>query len=301
MRYLPILLVFLFIAGCDSSSTSDEPVTRVRISLDVDGLVPLQDGFRYQVWAMVENTPVGSTVFNVNENGQFVNNLGQIVSRTVSMSANVAGASTVMITINGKTDAGTEPSSRVLMAGEVSNGEVTLSIDHPLALGSGLDGPFTGAFQLATPSDTNPNNETEGLWFGTGQGAQLQPTLDLPELPSQWIYEGWVRLADGTLFSTGKFTRGDRFDESNPHSFQDVPLVPGEDFLVNPPVGVTFPLDFSSASVFVTVEMATDDDQASPFAIRLLEGSVPASPQPRTPYTMQSSSSVPGGSAEFSL
>ncbi|MEQ9105655.1 MAG: hypothetical protein RIE53_13275 [Rhodothermales bacterium] len=301
MRYLPVLLVILFVAGCDSTSSSDEPANRFRITLDVDGLVPLQDGFRYQVWAMVDNTPVGSTVFNVNENGQFVNNLGQIVSRTLSMSANVARATTVMVTINGKTDSGTVPSNRVLMAGDVDNGGVTLSVDHPLALGAELGGPFTGAFQLATPSDTNPNNELGGLWFGTGQGAQLQPTLDLPELPSQWIYEGWISLSDGTVFSTGKFSRGDRFDESNPHSFQDVPLVPGEDFLLDPPAGVTFPPDFSGAAVFVTVEMAEDDNRSTPFAVRLLEGSVPASPQPRTPYALQSSTSVPGGSAEFSL
>lgn len=301
MRYLPVLLVFLFLAGCDSTSSSDEPANRFRMTLDVDGLVPLQDGFRYQVWAMVDNTPVGSTVFNVNENGQFVNSLGQIVSRTLSMSANVAHATTVMVTINGKTDSGTVPSNRVLMAGDVSNERVTLSVDHPLALGAELGGPFTGAFQLATPSDTNPNNESEGLWFGTGQGAQLQPTLDLPELPSEWIYEGWVSLSDGTLLSTGKFTRGDQFDESNPHGFPEVPFVPGEDFLLDPPTGVTFPLDFSGANVFVSVEMASDDDQSAPFAIRLLSGSVPASPQPRTPYAMQSSTSVPGGSAEFTL
>lgn len=301
MRYLPFLLALLVFAGCDSTSSSDEPANRFRITLDVDGLVPLQNAYTYQVWAMVDNTPVGSTVFNINENGQFVNNLGQIVSRTVSMSGNVAGATTVMVTINGKTDAGTVPSSRVLLAGDVTNGVVTLRADHPLALGAGISGSLTGAFQLATPSDTDPNNETEGIWFGTGQGSLLQPALDVPELPSAWIYEGWVVLSDGTRLSTGKFSRGDRFDESNPYGFPEVPFVPGEDFLMEAPAGVTFPLDFGGASVFITIELAADDDPTTPFPIRILEGTVPGAPQPRTPYPMQQHTFAPGGSAEFSL
>lgn len=266
----------------------------------MDGLVPLQDGFRYQAWAIVDGGPVGSVVFNVNEDGQFLNNLGQIVSRTLSMSGNVAKATSVFLTVNGKGASAVTPSNRILMAGDVEDGSVSLSISHSLALGSELSGPFSGGFQLASISDTDPTNELDGLWFGTGSGSLLTPTLSLPELPEEWTYEGWVELADGTLLSTGTFRRGNRVDDSNPHGFPDVPHVPGEDFLFDPPSGVTFPPDLSGARVFITVEMALDDNVDTPFAIRLLEGVVPSSPAARTPYTMQEANVAPGGSASFS-
>ncbi len=48
--FLFVLLLPL-VTGCDSTSSSELVAPKVRVTLDLDGLTPLSEGFKYQVWA----------------------------------------------------------------------------------------------------------------------------------------------------------------------------------------------------------------------------------------------------------
>lgn len=292
-----LLLCAILVAGCDSSS-SDEEALLFRVDLDVDGLVPLQNAHRYQVWAVVDGQMVGSDEFNISESGQFVNTAGQLISRTLSFDRNVGGASELFVVINGKTDNSEAPSSKIVMAGDVSGRSVTFSTTHPTAFGAAM-GSASGQFVLTTPTDLDGSNERSGIWFGTPSGAGLSPALNVPALAPVWIYESWVSLPGGAVLSMGRFDNATTNDDARPYSFPDEiatdPDMPGEDFLLNAPDGLSFPTDLSGATVFITVELDPDDAVDVPSGIRVLEGSVPAGASARTPYALSLSNQVPGG------
>lgn len=52
------------------------------------------------------------------------------------------------------------------------------------------------------------------------------------------------------------------------------PPEPGEDYLVNPPPGLEFPVDLAGAPIYVTIE-PDPDDSPEPFALQPLAGTVP--------------------------
>ena len=303
MRFSAVILFFaLVFAGCDSSTSSDDSALLFRIDMDVDGLAPLQDAYRYQVWAVVDGAFVGSDEFNISDNGLFVNIGGQIISRTLTFDANIAGATEMFVVVNGKTDSSEFPSSTVLMGGDVSGRSVTFSMSHERAFGPGMSAAG-GQFVLTTPTDLDAGNELSGVWFGTPGTSGLQPALQLPLPGTGWTYESWVTLANGTVLSMGKFTDVSAADAGNPYAFPDEvsqhPSMPGEDFLLNAPDGVNFPADLSGAAVFVTVELVVDDVENAPSGIRLLDGTVPAAPSTLAPYAMNASGQLPGGSGSL--
>lgn len=300
MRFSAVIFFLaLVFAGCDSSSSSEDTALLFRIDMDVDGLAPLQDAYRYQVWAVVDGAFVGSDEFNISENGQFVNIGGQIISRTLTFDASIAGATEMFVVVNGKTDSSEFPSTTVLMGGDVSGRSVTFNMSHARAFGPSM-AAAGGQFVLTTPTDLDAGNELSGIWFGT---PSLQPALQLPLPGTGWTYESWVSLANGTVMSMGKFTDVAAGDAANPFSFPDEvsqhPSVPGEDFLLNAPDGVSFPANLSGATVFVTAELAVDDVENAPSGLRLLDGAVPAAPSALTPYTLIASAQMPGGSGSL--
>jgi hypothetical protein len=93
----------------------------------------------------------------------------------------------------------------------------------------------------------------------------------LPELPAGWAYEGWA-VIDGVPVTAGTFLTADGFDDFDGYSGdQGGPPFPGEDYLVNPPEGVTFPTDLTGATVVISVE-PSPDDSPEPFALKPLLG-----------------------------
>ncbi|PIQ61720.1 MAG: hypothetical protein COV99_08540 [Bacteroidetes bacterium CG12_big_fil_rev_8_21_14_0_65_60_17] len=299
MRILTLVLfASVFWMGCDSSSSGDENVPlSFRVVLDVDGLQPMSNAFQYQLWALTEDGFVGSNQFNVGADGRFVNPLGQVVSNTLNMQANVAGAETLFLVINGKGDSPVVPSGKRLLGGSLNGGSASLSLSHEEGFGVDFSNA-AGQFVIATPTDSDPSNENSGVWFGTrsGTGEAFEPSLVLPDLPSGWIYEGFVQLVDGTTLRTGTFSRVDRVDDEALFFDGDSPVVPGEDFLVNAPVGVSFPVDLSGATVFITVELVEDDDDLTPSSVRVLTANVPSGSD-GTPITLQRVSPMLSGTA----
>jgi hypothetical protein len=289
-----ILISATILAGCDSSS-NDVPEPKFRVQFSFDGLGSLQNGFHYQSWLQIGSTFEPTEIFNLDDEGRFVNNNGQFIASTFFVESDISEASLVMVTIEGKRDIDEEPSSTVVLAGPVTASIAILTTSDPNAVGVDFSSS-AGVFTLMTPSDDPAGNETQGVWF-------VDPTLtsgfvaglSLPTPPSGWIYEGWVGVGNEIL-STGQFNRMQGVDLGQPYSLQDALNFPGEDFFVNPPAGVSFPLDLSGADVFVTLE-PFPDDSPEVFPFRLLEGKVPLTLSTRQAHALAGSQAVPSGTA----
>jgi hypothetical protein len=145
-----------------------------------------------------------------------------------------------------------------------------------------FDKKLTGQYSLATPTDNNALvNERSGLWFG--DIIQNVSKLDLPQLPSGWIYEGWA-VVDNQPLTTGKFARGNASDLFSGFSDakSNTPQFPGEDFLLDPPVELftelTFPVDLAGQQVKITIEpinAGIDPTGEGPFPVELFSSSIP--------------------------
>ncbi len=290
MRTLTLILFASLVwMGCDSGSSGEDALpSRFRVALSIDGLQPMSNAFQYQLWARTESGFVGSDQFNVGSDGRFINPQGQVISNTLSMTSNVADASVLFLVINGKGDSPVVPSSKRVLAGALTAGAATLQLSHEEGLGVDFSAA-SGQFVVATPTDADGSNERSGVWFGTRSGGAggFAPSLELPELPNGWRYEGFVELSDGTTLPTGTFSRGDRVDDAALFFGGDSPVVPGEDFLVNAPDGVTFPVDLAGATVFITAELTDDDDVSAPSSVRVLSGTVPAGADLAAPFSLQ--------------
>ncbi|HLG94150.1 MAG TPA: hypothetical protein VI546_04880 [candidate division Zixibacteria bacterium] len=163
---------------------------------------------------------------------------------------------------------------------------------------------FTVQYFMATPTDTlfylkcacnvtdsnQIKNEGRGLWFGfldTTKFDRSRLEIALPDtvlrklcrdlLPG-WQFEGWLERG-GTRVSLGHFTRGDTADSFNPYA--NIPdsafLVPGEDFLVNPPAEFAPPLKahLLGSILKITLEPRPDTDPAQ-FPVVLFQDTIPS-------------------------
>ena len=278
------LMGMMLFTGCDSGDVVEREVAKVQVRLEVENLPVLQEGFRYQVWARVGFQNFGSERFNRAENGGYLNDSGQFVQNSFVFEVDIADASVVFLTIEDKRDSDDQPSGTVVAAGDVQGSVATLSMSHPMAIGS-LFASESGQFMLMTPSDGDNGNETSGVWFATPPRSNLAPGLSLPTLPDGWAYQGWVDIGDAVL-TTGAFRAMDDHDLERPHSLPDTPPFPGEDFIENAPEGVTFPADLAGATVWITIEPQPDDNSTQPYGIKVLSGSIPASPATDTAYPL---------------
>ncbi len=281
-------------AGCDSTSGSETEVAKVQIRFELEGLSPLMDGFHYQAWAKVGFEFIPSQSFNVNETGSFTSTAGQLIQSSFIYPVDISEATEVFITIEDKRDTDEFPSGTVVLAGDVVGSTVTLSQSHTRSIGADFSSE-AGSFMLLTESDNPAGNETSGVWFTTGSVGNLSAGLSLPALPDGWVYEGWVDTGSIVL-STGPFSDNTGHDLARPYSLPDVPPFPGEDFLLNSPAGVTFPLDLSGATVSVTIE-PFPDDTADSYGMRILSGAIPSPATPASPYSLSPDVTGPTGTA----
>jgi hypothetical protein len=203
-------------------------------------------------------------------------------------------ASTFVLTIEPNPDPSTDPSDVHLVAGDFSGNSATMSVAHVAALGDDFSSA-TGSYILATPTNGSNTNENSGIWFLDPTSGTPMNSLDLPDLPSGWMYEGWV-VIDGIPVTTGKFTMPDMADESAPYSgTMAAPPFPGEDFLTNAPMNLMFPTDISGGTAVISVEPEPDNSEA-PFLLKPLVGSIPNSAMDHTLYMMGLNlSSLPSG------
>ena len=247
------------------------------INIAFEGLEPLGDDFEYELWTIVDGAPVTGGVFDIDDSGDVA------IAGDQAHLYGHEGATDVVISIEPAEDPDPAPAAPKPLGGSIADdGSFVLDTTHPATLGTDFS-DAAGQFILGTPSDGADNNELSGLWFLQVPGPEA--SLELPELPEGWVYEGWA-VVDGVPISTGTFSDGGAADDFNGFSGPDaVPAYPGEDFLVNAPEGLSFPLDLSGGAAVISVEPA-DDNSPAPFALKPLVGDIPTDAEPFTNYDL---------------
>ena len=291
---IAILLVFFFfsiiLTSCDDED--DNTIDTKTLTLNISGLENLGTDYAYEGWIMVDGSPQSSGLFTVDGNGNLTKSQFEINGDILDK------ATAFILTIEPSPDNDPAPSSVHLIAGNFSGPSADLTVDHGAAIGTDFS-TATGEYILATPTDGNSmTNENSGVWWlnpdnGPGRG------LELPELSEGWKYEGWA-VIEGTPVSTGKFTSVTNADEAAPFSGTeaDGPPFPGEDFLLNAPSGLTFPVDLSGGKVVISVEPDPDNSPA-PFLLKPLVADLadPATDHTLYPMSNNASASNPVGTA----
>ena len=154
----------------------------------------------------------------------------------------------------------------------------------------------SGNYILATPTTSDMTDELSGVWFLDNSSGMPAQGLNLPQLPANWVYEGWA-VINGSPISTGRFTALDMQDDAAPYSGTDAmgPPFPGEDFINNAPAGQTFPTDLSNAAIVISIE-PEPDNSPKPFTFKPLI-SMPPSATAHTTFHMtnQVDSNFPAG------
>ena len=263
-------------APTTTTTTTEPPTTTTTappspdLTLTVSGFPTLSGGSHYEGWAIIDDAAVSTGKFNVVDDG-LVDLEGNSIAGFFT-DEDLVAATTIVITIEPAGDTDDLPAETHFVAGDLGDASAQLTIDHPAAIGTDFS-TANGKFVLATPTDGNRDtDELSGIWFLTLPGPE--PSLDLPELPAGWNYEGWV-VIDGTPVTSGTFRSVRGQDDAAPYS-GDVrtPDFPGEDYLFNAPDGLTFPTNLQGQTAVVSVEPAPDDDPA-PFALKPLVGVIP--------------------------
>lgn len=270
---LGTLAMGLIAVSCsDDDNDSGDVITESNLTLDLHGLEDLGSGYLYEGWVIVNDAPVSTGTFSVND-------AGVLSSTTFSVNTETLNAATAFVlSIEPDPDPDPAPAPTKLLRGEFGT-------DNTATVGLGPVGDFTnaaGTFFLRAPTDedvpngaSNNMNDQYGVWFGT-PGMPPLPNLTLPALTDGWKYEGWV-VGDNGPLSTGTFTGFDVRDDNagDPNGFSetifDGPPLPGEDFFRNAPTGVTFPLDIRNRMVVISVEPDPDNSPA-PFVLKPLVG-----------------------------
>ena len=273
------LLFTLVISSCKNDDENEDKTDQ--LTLDLTGLEELGSDFVYEGWIIVDGNPVSTGTFSSVSFPQ-VFDIDE---------EDLAAATKFVLSVEPSNDTDPDPAPTKILVGDFSGTSAAVS--------TAVVGDFSatsGDYILATPTDGAMNNETSGIWFLDLTSGMPETGLDLPTLTDGWKYEGWV-VIDGTPVSTGTFTDIAAMDDSAPFSgTMSGPPFPGEDFLNNAPMGLTFPTNISGATAVISVE-PYPDNSPNPFTLKPLVGDIPAMALDHTTYSLgQNLTSLPSGS-----
>lgn len=213
-------------------------------------------------------------------------------TKSFMVDVDISMADAVVITIEPEGDTDAIPSGIVLLSGSLNDHAGKL--EFPVSFDS-----IGGTYILATPSNGADTDENSGIWYL--EIPDPSPGLDLPELPSGWVYEGWV-VNGGVPITSGRFTDTADMDMFDGYSAStNYPPFPGEDFLMSPPMDVMFPFDLGdgSSKAVISVEpdlMGVDPTGDGPFSIKPLIADIPDGAMDHVNYDMMASTAtVPTG------
>ncbi len=253
-----------FLASCGSDDDTVIETTDT-FSLEITGLEDVGSTAIYEGWIMVDGSPKSTGTFSVDANGDLSSNTFTLEK------SDIDAATAFILTIEPSPDNDPAPSDVHVLAGDFNNGTADLTISHPAALNNDFAG-VAGKYILATPTTTTDTDETSGVWFLDNSSGMPAVGLTLPTLPAGWAYEGWA-VIDGTPVSTGTFLSATGADDASIYSMGGPPF-PGEDFINNAPVGLTFPTDLSGGAAVISIEPVPDNSPA-PFTLKPLVGMIP--------------------------
>lgn len=286
-----LALAIMFTVTSCSDDDDNNPIVPIPVSekstleLDFGNLPALGNDYSYEGWIIVDGAPVTAGIFNVNEDGSLDKNSFEFDEEQLSK------ATAYVLTIEPSPDNDPSPSKVHILGGNFAGNSTELTMTHPMAIGTDFT-EAAGGYLLGTPTDGSlDSDETSGVWWeDLSTGAPL-PSLELPTLPEGWEYEGWV-VIDGQPLSTGKFLKVDEADFAAPYSGDSAgPPFPGEDFLVNAPAGLSFPLDLSGSLAVISVE-PSPDNSPDPFSLKPLIHTIPNNAAIHTGYQMNNQATV---------
>jgi hypothetical protein len=208
-------------------------------------------------------------------------------------------AQTIVLTVEtSKESADSTPGLKIL-AGDIIGNSGEMNLSGPLSLNIDFEG-VSGSYTLFTPTDTTDNSPKSGIWFLNYNNGNFTKGLNLPDLPlAGWHYEGWVEIS-GKLIPTGPFLGSEAVDLSDEYSGTHAQIsFPGEDFLFNPPEGLTFPLDLAGAKVHITI--AADRNLFNSNGIKVLSADIPGNAEPFVTYNMEMNQFLPKGSINIDI
>ncbi len=294
MKRTTVFLVSLSLAlaSCsnDDDDNNDNGSNQGNLKLNISNLEALSADERYEGWIIVNGNPITTGIFEVNSNGELSQSSFELDE------AQLSAATDFVLTIEPYPHNDPAPSKIKLLGGSFSGNNAVVSVGHQTALGADFN-TASGSYILATPTTNDMNDERSGVWFLDPSGAMPVPTLNLPDLPAKWVYEGWA-VIDGTPVSTGRFSSVSGADQSAPFSGTDNPgpPFPGEDFIMNAPAGLTFPVDLSGMPIVISIEPDPDNSPA-PFALKPLFATAPANAATHSTHDLnnQVSSNFPAG------
>jgi len=280
-QFLILLIVpALIFTACKKDEDTPTPEPQIgELKLSINNLAPSDAGEQYEGWIVVNGTPISTGTFTVNANGD----LSQ--SSFMLNPDDLAAASDFVLSIEPMPDSDPAPSAIKILGGSFSGNTASATVAHPAALGDDFMNVM-GKYILATPTTSSMDDEKSGVWFLDISSGSPMYGLDLPELPTGWKYEGWA-VINGMPVSTGTFSMVDMMDDAAPYSGTDGsgPPFPGEDFVMNPPMGLSFPTDLSEGVVVISIE-PSPDNSPNPFAFKPLVGHVPANAEDHKTYDM---------------
>ena len=292
LKILPLVaIVALIVAACGSSDDGET------LALRFSGLEPLQNGFHYEGWAIIDGAPTTTGKFNINSAGRIVDLNGRIIEDgEFETDVDLRDATAIVLTIEPAGDTDTVPAPTHILAGSVAGAQANLSVGHAAALGNDFS-TAAGAYILATPTNGNDTNETSGIWFLSLESGSPAAGLQLPALPDGWRYEGWA-VINGQPVTTGRFLDVAAADFAAPFSGpMSGPPFPGEDFLKDAPSGLQFPTDIRGGTGVISVEPEPDDSPL-PFTLKPLVGTIPADAADHVTYPVgNNASGFPTGTA----
>lgn len=302
MNYLKFLSMFAFAAmitltGCKDDDDDNDtpppppPAGEDDLSLNVTGLPQLGSDYVYEGWIIVDDFPISTGTFTVDGDGD-----PSPAAFNVDEDE-LAEASGFMITIEPASGDDGVPSDTHILAGDFDGNSAGLTTDHDNSLGDDFDEATTnGSYLLNTPTTGDDTDNLSGVWFLSDFLGVESASLELPELPEGWKYEGWVVINDEP-FSTGKFTQVDVSDEQDLYSgTEPAPEFPGEDFVTNAPDGHTFPVNLAGEPLFISIEPHPDNNFDAPFSMRPLVATIPVDPDVGESYDLDhDDSSIPSG------
>ncbi len=257
-----LLICAVVLVSCNKD---EEPIVP-RVGINVSNLPVLIAPYVYEGWLIVNEEPISVGRFILGGSRENIN-----FSMEVHQQATLDSATAFWLTVESREGYSDKPSNTKILEGSFAGN--TAQATFPV-FGDSLE--IAAKFTLHTPTDNlggvDNNNDQYGIWFHELNNEEAN---NFPQLGGGWRYEAWVIEEINEVeipISVGKFTRADQADESNIY-FDDqsetIPLVPGEDLLVNAPEGIEFPFDMRNRKVMVTIE-PNPDDIASPFSIKLL-------------------------------
>lgn len=283
---LPLVLACFVMVGCDSGGEEPDETEMGSLFLTINGMTPLPGDAHMEGWVVtLANSARSVGKFTVDDTGTLVDLSGNpIEERRFDTNFALDSALVMYITIEPPGDANDIPSETRLMGGLFVDGQASLRA----ADFEGIEDELTlavGTYIVETPTDGPGTNETSGIWFVNLTGGPPARGLRVAIPIQGWQFQAWAEF-DGIPVDMGVISHHSQPDESSLHSGPQLGYnYPGEDFLVNAPAGLNFPVTVDGARVYVTLEPDSDPDPG-PSQFVLFEARVPGEPAQGQTYNM---------------